>query len=256
MRSEKIVFAAAIRDCEAHIQNVYNNIINLSSLFSEYKIIFCESDSSDNTLNALKFLQSVDKNVVVVTFGKIQDKVRSRTQRISIARNAYLNIVEEQYKDYDLLCPFDADDRLSKPINPQAMLSNFKFDEWDMVTANQKHIYYDMWALRHEYWMPYDVLKQVVHKRPSFISEKRANLMFSLSKRINIDQYHPPIKVQSAFGGMALIKIPSIQGARHTGIDEEGYECCEWVPFCRSLKQGTANIFINPEFINGPGDKE
>ena len=256
MRNERIIFACAVRNCEQYLDAVCSNIFNLGSLFKEYKIIFVESDSSDQTLNALKYFQSINSNIDIVTLGNLEPEEKIRTKRLSIARNTYLDIVETKYKDYDLLCPFDSDDRLYVPINSKAMLSNFKFDDWDMITANQKNIYYDMWALRHEYWMPYDVLKQVVIKRPSFISEEKANKMFSLSKRININQYHPPIKVESAFGGMALIKISSIQGARHIGIDEEGYPCCEWVPFCRTLKQGKANIFINPEFINGDGDMQ
>jgi hypothetical protein len=86
------------------------------------------------------------------------------------------------------------------------------------------------------------------------MSYNTANNIFSLSRQIIIPRDHSPIKVESAFGGMALVKIPSIKGARHSSRDEDGEEYCEWVPFCKSLNNGNANIYINPAFINGKGN--
>jgi hypothetical protein len=253
MREEKIVFACAVRNCSIYLNSVYANIFNLASLFKEYKIIFIESDSSDNTLEGLYYFQSLNSNIEIVSLGKLESQYPTRTDRIAIARNTYLDIVESKYKDYDLLCLFDADDRSSNPIEPSAILSNLNYDNWDMMCANQENKYYDLWALRHPIWMPFDLIKQLRHK-PSFMSYNTANNIFSLSRQIIIPRDHSPIKVESAFGGMALVKIPSIKGARHSSRDEDGEEYCEWVPFCKSLNNGNANIYINPAFINGKGN--
>lgn len=254
MRDERIIFACAIRNCEKYLNAVYSNIFNLASLFKEYKIIFIESDSSDKTLDVLKHLQSLNSNIEVVSLGNLEEQYSARTDRISIARNCYLDYVEFKYVDYDLLCMFDADDRSAYKIDPACFLSNFKYDNWDMICANQEQKYYDLWALRHEYWMPFDLIKHINLDRPAFISHTDANNMFSHARRIHIDRHHLPIKVESAFGGMGIVKIKSIKNARHIGRDENGLPWCEWVPFCRKLNNGEASIFINPNFINGIGD--
>ena len=253
MREEKIIFASAIRNCEKYLNSVCSNILNLASQFKEYKIIFIESDSSDRTLEGLKYFQSLNSNIEITSLGNLEQQFPIRTDRISIARNKYLDIVESKYQDYDLLCLFDSDDISSDPIDPQSLLSNLNYDNWDMMCANQENKYYDLWALRHPIWMPFDLIKQLRHK-PSFMSYDTANQIFSLSRQIVIPRNHSPIKVDSAFGGMALVKISSIKGARHSSRDEDGEEYCEWVPFCKALNKGNAKIYINPAFINGKGN--
>lgn len=253
MREEKIIFASAIRNCEKYLNSVCSNILNLASQFKEYKIIFIESDSSDKTLEGLKYFQSLNSNIEIVSLGNLEHHYSARTDRLAIARNKYLDIVESKYQDYDLLCLFDSDDISSDPIDPQSLLSNLNYDNWDMMCANQENKYYDLWALRHPIWMPFDVIKQLRYK-PSFMSYDTANQIFSLSRQIVIPRNHYPIKVDSAFGGMALVKISSIKGTRHSSRDEDGEECCEWVSFCKALNNGNSNIYINPAFINGKGD--
>jgi hypothetical protein len=97
--------------------------------------------------------------------------------------------------------------------------------------------------------MPYDCWAMYRNK-PSFMTGEEAHKMFIKSKFININQSHPWIKVQSAFGGSAFIKISSIKGSRHSGIGPDHYETCEWVSFCKSLNNGNSSIYINPKFIN------
>ena len=253
MREERIIFACAIRNCEQYLHKVYLNLSNLASQFKEYKIIFIESDSSDKTIDLLKYFQTLNSNIEIISLGNLEYQYPVRTDRLAIARNCYLDIVESKYSDYDLLCLFDSDDRSSDPINPESLLSNLQYTDWDMMCANQENKYYDLWALRHPIWMPFDLIKQL-RRKPSFMSYPAANQIFSLSRQIIIPHNHPPIKVDSAFGGMALLKISSIKGARHSSRDEDGEEYCEWVPFCKALNNGNAKIYINPAFINGKGN--
>jgi len=253
-RKEKIIFACAIRDCEQYITKVYNNIVNLAKLFSEYKIIFIESDSKDATVHALLNLKHYDHNVEFVCLGQLQQTINSRTDRIALARNTYLDLVRSNYSDWDLLCMFDADDRSVHKINEENFLDNFNYNDWDMICANQENKYYDLWALRHDYWMPTDLIRMMTIDRPNFISYNDAGNMFSHSRRIHIPKNAGLIKVDSAFGGMAMVKIPSIKNAKCIGHYQDGFPCCEWVPFCKTLNNGEAKIYINSKFINGPGE--
>lgn len=253
---KKIVFSCAVRDCGKYIDLIYQNLIKFTPYFSNYKFVFAESDSTDDTVSKLIELRKKDENVKSIHLGTLQHKLYHRTDRIATARNAYLDYVQTHYSDYDYLCVFDCDDRSSEEITLDAFFSNFKYEGWDMICANQENIYYDLWALRHPYWMPVDVLKTVFMDRPSFISLGDANKMWSLSRRIHIDKNHPPIKVDSAFGGMAIIKIKSITNSRHIGHYETGEPNIEWLSFCLGLNNGNNNILINPAFINGKGDLE
>jgi hypothetical protein len=254
-KDKKIIFACAVRNCSSYIDSIYKNIEKLSKQFLSYKIIFVESDSQDNTFFKLSVLQSIDENVEVICLGNLEPHLPQRTDRIAFARNKYLETVENKYKDYDYLCVFDCDDRNIEDISIDGFLSNFIYTNWDMICANQEKKYYDLWALRHPYWMPDDLIKKIYADKPPFISQEDANNMYSHSKRIHIDKKHPPFQVQSAFGGMALIKINSIQGSRHHGHYDNGWPLCEWVPFCLGLNKGNNNILINPAFINGKGDE-
>ena len=70
--------------------------------------------------------------------------------------------------------------------------------------------------------------------------------IFSFLTFINLPKNLNPIKVTSAFGGSAFIKINKIKGARHSAYDENSEIDCEWVPFCKQI----GNVYINPSFIN------
>jgi|19_taG_2_1085344.scaffolds.fasta_scaffold13610_3 glycosyltransferase involved in cell wall biosynthesis len=247
MIDSNLIIAAAIRDNESTIDKVFSNIERFSKLFKKTKIIMVESDSIDNTINKLNEYKEKLPDMEIISLGNLDQKLPFRTARIATARNVYLDAAEKLKEEYQYLLIMDMDDICSYEIDEESILSNFRYDDWDMMTANQPDGYYDIWALRHEYWMPHDCW-DMVHNRPSFMSFDEARILFVHGRQINIDENHPPIKVQSAFGGMGLIKIDSIKGARHEGITD-GKEICEWVRFCEKLNEGNSNIFINPRMI-------
>ena len=95
MLNKKIVICGAIRDCEKYLDGIFENFKTIVELFEDVKFVFVESDSSDNTLNKLQTLCSKNNYIAdIITFGKLEDKVKLRTQRIAIARNEYLKIVK------------------------------------------------------------------------------------------------------------------------------------------------------------------
>jgi glycosyltransferase involved in cell wall biosynthesis len=249
--NKKIVVCGAIRDCEKYLDGIFDNFKTIVEVFEDVKFIFVESDSTDNTLNKLQKLCS-DNNFIadIISFGSIENKIRLRTQRIALARNEYLKITKEKYNDYDYILVLDMDDVNSKnKITKEAILSNFEFTDWDMITANQPSAYYDLWALRHETWMPYDCWRMATIDRPNFMSYEDAYKIFVGSRFIKINENEKLIKVKSSFGGMGFIKISSLANAQHIGY-RDNWQICEWVPFCENLNNGEAKIFINPKFIN------
>lgn len=248
MLPNKLIIAAAIRNNAMYLPAIFANIKIISSLFSEVKCIFVESDSSDNSLELLNTFKDNNEKVEIISLGHLEPTMPLRTQRIATARNVYLERTESLKEVYDTLLVLDTDEVNAEPIDAESILSNFKYYGWDMICANQGYLYYDLWALRHPDWMPFDCWERI-QNQPSFMSPQAAQQLFLNSRFIHIDQNHPPIKVESAFGGSAFIRINSIKGIRHHGI-QHGMQICEWVPFCKGLNEGNANIFINPRFIN------
>jgi len=248
MLPNKLIIAAAVRNNSTHLPAIFDNINTISSLFSDIMCIFVESDSSDNSLELLYKFKENNNKIEIISLGKLEPTMPLRTQRISTARNTYLERVEQLHLEYDTLLVLDTDEVNADPVDIESILSNFKYTGWDMICGNQGHLYYDLWALRHPIWMPFDCWERIAN-RPSFMSPSDAKEIFLGSRRIHIDQNLPPIKVESAFGGSAFIKTKSIKGARHCGI-YNGNQICEWVPFCKALNKEKGNIYINPRFIN------
>jgi hypothetical protein len=251
MINKKLIIAGIVRNNANYLNNIFLNIKNISQLFSEVKCIFVESDSTDNSLDLLNKFAIEQKNTNVISMGKLQERMPYRTQRTAFCRNVYLDEVEKIKDEYPLLLVMDMDDINSYLIQPESIISNFYYTDWDMITANNPDGYYDIWALRHPQWMPYDCWK-AVGDRPSFMSNEEAINIHVRSRIIKIDVNHPLIPVESAFSGMAFIKTDKIKGARHIGMAQDGnkiYEIVEWIHFCKTLNEGNAKIFINPRFV-------
>lgn len=239
-----LLIASVVRDCESHLEKVFTNIENISKRFNNVKVVFVESDSSDNTLSILEDIKTNSNlDVQIISLGKLQDTFPSRTDRISHARNVYLDIAEKE--NYDYLLVLDSDEISTEEMNVDDVMSCFDYEDWDMMTSNQPSGYYDLWALRHEKLMPYDCWKKVV-ERPSNISYNKAVYEYVNKAFFKLPKTENPVKVNSAFGGAAFIKVKGINGSRHVGHYENGIPICEWVPFCDRLE----NIFINPRFVN------
>lgn len=251
MIDKKLIIAGIVRNNAQYLPSIFKNIENISSLFKEVKCIFVESDSTDNTVNILNNFKNKNKNIEIISMGNLRDKMPYRTQRTAFCRNIYLDRVEEIKDEYELLLVMDMDDVNSYPIQSESILSNFKYHDWDMITANNPDGYYDIWALRHPTWMPYDCW-EAVGNRPSFMSNDEAINIHVRSRIIKIDVNHPLIEVQSAFSGMAFIKTKSIKGGRHIGLIQDGgaiREIVEWIYFCKSINEGKPKIYINPRFV-------
>lgn len=247
MIEKNLIIAAPVRDCGKYLPYVLENIDHVSAMFKKTKCVFIESDSSDNSLEILQDYKNQKKGTVVVSLGNLLPRIPLRTQRIATARNLYLDIAEKLKEEYDTLLVLDADIVNSGlRFDREAIESNFDLDDWDMLTSNQEW-YYDLWALRHPEWMPFDCWDKVAN-RPPFMSYESAIKIYVESRFMQINPSQPPIKVNSAFGGAAFIKINSIKGARHTGVMERK-QICEWVPFCRCLNEGNPKIYINPKFF-------
>ena len=207
LSSAKVLVVGLARNCEDEIGR---EIQKISSAFSEAKTVnflIIESDSDDKTLIILENLSKND-NFEFISLGNIRNQYPKRTERIAICRNRYLEELRtsKKYNDTDYVVVADLDG-VNSEITATAVESCWKLDEdWDACFANQCAPYYDIWALRHDIWNPLDCFEQ-----EAFFKTYKADDFFNrytsiLSKMICIPKDAAPIRVKSAFGGLAIYK--------------------------------------------------
>jgi hypothetical protein len=249
MKTKKLVIAAIARNIGSSFGK---DLARIESAFADFKQItwvVVESDSSDDSVELLRKFATERPSFNLVELGKLDNGVTTRTERLALARNCYLDFIEMNQIDLDFLAVVDLNS-LNVRINLQGIRSCFVRDDWDVVTANQLGPYYDIWALRHELWSPNDCWLQHDFLRKYVRNPEKALLVAVNSRMLRIPRNSSWIEVDSSFGGLAIYKKDSFTGSRYSGKTEHGIDICEHVTFHAHLRHQGKRIFINPSLIN------
>jgi len=252
LRQAKILVVGLVRDSE---KQLVRSIQCLSNAFKESKIVkflVVESDSSDSTLHLLASEALKRPNFRYKTFGNLRHELPLRTERIAFCRNYYLDQIRDspEYLDVDYVVVADFDG-VNSSLQSSDVESCWIRSDWDVCTANQNGNYYDIWALRHSLWSPNDCWGQANFLISSGLDRFRAIYSSVFSRMINIDSCHDWIKVDSAFGGLAIYRKCVLQdGAFYKGIDDCGEEVCEHVSLHEYICRNGGKIYINPMMTN------
>jgi hypothetical protein len=128
--------------------------------------------------------------------------------------------------------------------------------DWHVVTATQRHHYYDIWALR-GLGVDYDCWAAV--RAAVAAGEQREEAVERLVKRWQralpglISNSSSWVEVGSAFGGLAVYDTRSLMDCEYVGaIGEAGEEeVCEHVSVHTQIRERGGRIYINPNLVNG-----
>jgi hypothetical protein len=174
-----------------------------------------------------------------------------RTQKLAHARNKYLEVFSQlnENKDIELLVVCDLNN-LNKKITIESVRSCDKITEWGALTANQDGPYYDIWALRHQYWNVGDCWEQYNELTEFYPNDKLALWDSVYSKMIVISSQNAPILVNSAFGGLAIYKVKYLEDCEYIGVNDKKSATCEHVSFNAKFRENGGAIYINPSLIN------
>ena len=236
-QDKSLIIAASICNITNVFLPIVENINKLSSKFKEVRCILVESNSVDGSIDFIKKHKSKLKCKLTLLQYKDGNLNETRIEKISKARNVYLDLIKKDFNDYDLLYMLDFNETNVEPYNIENIMTCFKnYDEWDMICANQEKNYYDLYALRHHIWMPFNCWK-MVGTRPSFMTENEAKNIYIRSRFLNIPSTYENIKVDSAFGGSAFVKMKAALNTSFTPYDENGDVDCEWVGFCKNIEK-------------------
>ena len=254
--NKTIIVCGIVRNAERGLRHNMPVMEALSTIFSSFKMIIYENDSIDGTKSVLSHWKSVlgDKLIVVSTnqggkstipkFSEVTCNPYYSAKRISRMvelRNQYLTYIQdiELTADYLMVVDLDVAD-----IPLKSILSSFNLDtEWDAVTANGYSLsprlrrrYHDTYALV-EYG---DELVPQTERKILSMSEKYASLRPG----------DKPIRVFSAFGGIAIFRFEAIRGLRYQLIpnaDSRVEVRCEHFSLYKQMaKRGFDKVYINP----------
>ncbi len=272
----KVVFGGCARDCGNFLPKTLENIKFYSTLFKESYTIIVENGSKDRTKEILK------KNKTKSNFFLFRDDLNTlpyRGQRLEFSRNLIIETIKNnsELKSCDLFIMLDLDDMGTYRIDEKNIINSLNFlfsDEKNgAVFANQLGTYYDMWTLRDEkyckndFWV--DVLKLLIKNKNSNenISEENFNKVvkeFIEKKTFSFEIDHPPILVNSAFGGFGIYKMKYVLINKNKYVGSQlielvsrdkkkfkiKYQKCEHVNFNQGLADQHLKLYILPYLIN------
>ena len=141
---ESCIICGCVKDCEQHLEKVFENIAKIQKLFGETKIIISFDISKDLSLKKLCELKTKLDIEIIINKDPITN---SRTVNIERARNKALDLIYEKYSNFDYFIMIDMDDVSAKPIYIESLINGLnKKKEWDALFFNNQN-YYDFWAL-------------------------------------------------------------------------------------------------------------
>jgi glycosyltransferase involved in cell wall biosynthesis len=267
----RAVFAGCARNCAAHLPAALANIERLSALFDETFTVVVENDSTDATKAVLAQWGAGRPGYSGIHLDGLAGLEPARTRRLEFARNACLQAVlgEPRLAACDYLVVMDLDDAAARPLDLEAVRRALQFlrerEQAAAVFANQRGVYYDLWALRHAQKCPGDLWEAVFdHARNNGVDDARAFAAAFQPRVFSLPTDAPALEVDSAFGGLGIYKLPWV--ARNPNpylgyklkllrqpdgaVQVIRWQCCEHVHFHRGLRGLGGELFVLPWLVN------
>lgn len=212
----RAVFCGIAKNVANVVRHSITYVEEAAKLFSDYKVVIYENDSTDGTLDILLEWQKNNENVVIIS--EILNAPPQRDLNImAYARNKYLDYVKKYYNDYDILIVFDMD--FIHPWDYDGIRESLDYiDLWNSVcsygvfNSNDLRLY-DAFA-----YIDYDGALNANH--PNYWTEYVPSVQISYP-----DNILKP--VLSCFGGLAIYKIKELMSCDYKSV----LNGCEHIPF-------------------------
>jgi hypothetical protein len=204
---KKILVLSLVNNCGSSIYYIDKFMQEMSEVFKNIKFSFFSNNNRDKTYDILNSLEQKYKNNLYVI--KHSDEILSienRIEKFAEYRNInFIEAINKFGKDFDYLIVFDSD--LSDTIPVLPIIDSLKIEnvEWSCITGNHCYknssYYYDALALRS--------IADPVDIKDNY---KNFDIFYGKSEKwidqlLTINDWE---KVKSAFGGVAIYKMPEI----------------------------------------------
>jgi glycosyltransferase involved in cell wall biosynthesis len=268
----KAVIVGCLKNSANFLPDVFQNLEKLASLFEDVSFIFIENDSTDTTKATISAWGGKQRKFKLFSLDGLDVYEPNRTLRLEIARNAYINAIQQDTSlhAYEHMIVMDMDDRGAYPLSLKALSSALDFlnakPECAAVFANQSVKYYDLWALRHPQLCPFDFWHEVLSTALHVGSDQEAFDKVYAKVPKCIPKEMPPIEVESAFGGLGIYKMRFVLNnkARYIGHEYKYFvsdglvfsklQTCEHVSFHQGISAQGGQMFILPYLVNSDQD--
>lgn len=248
----KAVFTGVARNCAPFLQDVLPNLHRLERAYQAVRYVVAVGESDDGTFEALKKWVGGRRSGHVIDMSFAERGEARRTTRIAMARNACMSLLHDVYPDFDHVVVLDFDNVLIDPVCDTEFVRAGDWLEADDrragVFANAVPQYYDIWALRHPKWCPYDVW-HAIWDRHRWCPFEFAKFWHVYAKQVPIPRNAGPIPVLSAFGGLSIYKMRFVRKAHYSGEDATGRERAEHVSFNGSIVGHGGGLFVLPSLV-------
>ena len=245
-----VLITGCVRDAAATLRSEVQRFQQALCDVQEVRWFLVESDSEDDTPSVLAALAEEMESFRFKVLGQLRQRWPERTERLAHCRTHYLDELRSpRHQDVDVVVIADFDG-VCNVFSQEAWQSAWIRDDWAVCTANQKGLYYDIWALRHPEWCPDDCWQRFRSLCASGIAPKEALHQAVHSRMVHVPGDSDWIEVDSAFGGLAIYRRTALLAGRYTGIDTAGGGICEHVSLHRRIRADGGRIFINPRLVN------
>lgn len=265
----KVLLVGTISNAEKKLEQDFYKVFKSLHFFDEIDVFLVESDSSDSTIAVIEKIRNKNLNFNYVSLGNLKVALPNRIERIRKCRNFYVEYIRNNIdvKKWDYVVVADLDG-MNSALKNNSILKLFSSQEsWDACFPNQKFGYYDLYALREPSWMPRDCfedlkfLKSKIPKREfkrfqffdklrNIIDHDRARKIAIYSKMRILSKNSNWIRVDSAFGGLAIYRIGWFLDFDYSKSSESNILVSEHVDFHLKCINMKARFYIVPKFIN------
>ena len=264
-----ILLVGTVSNVEKKFRSDFYRVLKAISKFNKIDIYLVESDSTDSTEEVLQQIKLEVLNFNYVSLGRLKESIPDRVERIRFCRNNYVDYIKANFPlekwDYVAVADLDGMNQTIKQSDVDKLFSQSVL--WDGCFANQKHGYYDLFALRHSEWMPSNCFLDLAVSRESISTSKlrsyqlyervqrfllydltRKNAIYNRMKVLPRDSNW--IKVDSAFGGFAIYKTHWFLKNDYSKYAHEIFINSEHVDFNLKCVSSGANFYIVPSLMN------
>jgi hypothetical protein len=260
----KFLVVGTISNASKRFQPDMDKIAVALSSLGRVEYFLVESDSHDSTPRILKTLKAENLDFDFKSLGELRTRFPDRIERIRHCRNVYVEYIRNKYSErkWDYVVVADLDGMNSRVTTAGVKSSISKMNNWDALFANQKHGYYDLFALRSSDWVECDLLKilRVDEGAGQEKSQKRNPLGYLRNQKIRqevlyskmrrIPRDSEVIRVDSAFGGLGIYKTEMFLEFDYSLTDGELPDGSEHLTFHQKCIDEGFSLGINPEMIN------
>jgi len=204
----KCCICGTVRNVEGYLDRIFANIEKISTLFEDYIIIMYYDPSDDNTLQKLKDYQSKNSKLKFYVNKEILSK--ARTHRLAYARNGCLQMIRENYSDYEMFIMMDCDNVCSADVRLDVLKKYLYRNDWDSLSFNKADDYYDIWALSIR---PYVFSYRHYKDESKLLGEMKKYISNLLSQ---VPQ-NGLLKCASAFNGFAIYRTKKFLNCSYDG---------------------------------------